>query len=173
MDIFGTMNTADRSLALLDTALRRRFEFVPLLPDASKLAVREIQTQAGAIDVPRMLARINERIEVLYDREHCIGHAYFIGLNDFASLKAVFQKKILPLLEEYFFEDWHKIRLVLGDNQKPEEHQFVRKLAQDLSALFGSEHELDGDTTRCRYSVQESAFNNPAAYIGIYNTPAA
>ena len=172
VDIFGTMNTADRSLALLDTALRRRFEFVPLLPDTGALAGLKV----GEIDVPGMLERINERIEVLYDCEHCIGHAYFMALNRDPSLEAlaaIFRNRILPLLEEYFFEDWHKIRLVLGDNQKPEEHQFVRKLAQDLSALFGSEHELDGDTTRRRYTVQESAFNNPAAYIGIYNTPAA
>lgn len=168
VDIIGTMNTADRSLALLDTALRRRFEFVPLLPDASTLAGLKV----GEIDVRQMLERINERIEVLYDREHCIGHAYFIGLKDFAALKTVFQKKILPLLEEYFFEDWHKIRLVLGDNQKPEENQFVRAERQDLSALFGSDHELDSDTTKRRYSVQESAFDNPAAYIGIYQ-PAA
>ena len=90
-----------------------------------------------------------------------------------------FSKKVrLSAFAGYGFRDelWKwgaATEFMLGDNQKPEEHQFVRKLAQDLSALFGSEHELDGDTTRCRYSVQESAFNNPAAYIGIYNTPAA
>ena len=172
VDIFGTMNTADRSLALLDTALRRRFEFVPLLPDASTL----VGLKVGDIDVPKMLERINERIEVLYDREHCIGHAYFMALKEdprLETLANIFRNRILPLLEEYFFEDWRKIRLVLGDNQKPEKTQFVREQEQDLSALFGSDHELDSDTTKRRYCVQEEAFNNPAAYIGIYDKPAA
>lgn len=171
VDIFGTMNTADRSLALLDTALRRRFEFVPLLPDTGTLAGLKV----GDIDVPKMLERINERIEVLYDREHCIGHAYFMALKEdprLETLADIFRKRILPLLEEYFFEDWHKIRLVLGDNQKPAENQFVRDEEQNLAELFGNDHGLDSYTTKRRYSVQESAFDNPAAYIGIYQ-PAA
>lgn len=171
VDIFGTMNTADRSLALLDTALRRRFEFVALLPDTGTLAGLKV----GDIDVPKMLERINERIEVLYDREHCIGHAYFMALKEdphLETLADIFRKRILPLLEEYFFEDWHKIRLVLGDNQKPAENQFVRDEEQNLAALFGNDHGLDSYTTKRRYSVQESAFDNPAAYIGIYQ-PAA
>ncbi len=174
VDIIGTMNTADRSLALLDTALRRRFEFVPLLPDASKLV--KLTTDAGVIDVPKMLERINERIEVLYDREHCIGHAYFIGLKDFAALKTAFQKKILPLLEEYFFEDWQKIRLVLGDNQKDEGFQFITKSGsheQDLKTLFGNNDHSLNYVAKHRYRVQEDAFMKPAAYIGIYGKPAA
>ena len=167
VDIFGTMNTADRSLALLDTALRRRFEFVPLLPDASKLAGLKV----GDIDVPKMLERINERIEVLYDREHCIGHAYFMALKEdprLETLADIFRKRILPLLEEYFFEDWHKICLVLGGKK----NLFVREEEQDLKTLFGNDHGLDSYTTKRRYSVQESAFDNPAAYIGIYQSAA-
>lgn len=169
--IIGTMNTADRSLALLDTALRRRFEFVPLLPDASKLV--KLTTDAGVIDVPKMLERINERIEVLYDREHCIGHAYFMALHDdprLETLANIFRKRILPLLEEYFFEDWQKIRLVLGDNQKPKALQFITESdspEQDLQRLFGNDHSLDYAAKR-RYRVQENAFDNPAAYLGIY-----
>lgn len=173
VDIFGTMNTADRSLALLDTALRRRFEFEELQPNASKLV--KLTTDAGVIDVPKMLERINERIEVLYDREHCIGHAYFMALKEdprLETLANIFRSRILPLLEEYFFEDWHKIRLVLGDNQKPAENQFVRDEEHNLAALFGNDHGLDSYTTKRRYCVQESAFDNPTAYIGIYQ-PAA
>lgn len=190
VDIIGTMNTADRSLALLDTALRRRFDFVPLLPDtraekvagdtgSAPLAGLVVTTDAGTIDVRRMLERINERIEALYDRDHCIGHAYLTGLaratdgpQRFVALATAFRQRIVPLLEEYFFEDWRKIRLVLGDNQKQDVLlQFVAESdahEQDLTALFGNDHGLDSYATKRRYSLRESAFDDPAAYIGIY-----
>jgi len=191
VDIFGTMNTADRSLALLDTALRRRFDFVPLLPDtraekdaddphSAPLAGLVVTTTNGAIDVRRMLERINERIEVLYDRDHCIGHAYLTALTDvndgesrFEKLADIFRNRIVPLLEEYFFEDWREIRLVLGDNQKPEAAQFITESdahEQDLSDLFGNNHGLDSYATKRRYQSQSSAFANPAAYLGIYQS---
>ncbi|WP_321889662.1 McrB family protein [Paraburkholderia bannensis] len=189
VDIIATMNTADRSLALLDTALRRRFDFVPLLPDtrserdaddphSAPLAGLVVTTANGAIDVRRMLERINERIEALYDRDHCIGHAYLTALADvddgharFEKLADIFHKRIVPLLEEYFFEDWRKIRLVLGDNQKPEVAQFITESdahEQDLSDLFGNDHGLDSYATKHRYESQLSAFALPAAYLGIY-----
>lgn len=191
VDIIGTMNTADRSLALLDTALRRRFDFVSLLPDtratkspdephSAPLAGLIVTTDAGEIDVRQMLERINDRIEALYDRDHCIGHAYFTSLRDvtdqavrFTKLAEIFQKQIIPLLEEYFFEDWRKIRLVLGDNQKSEDAQFITESnsqEQDLSTLFGSDHGLDSYTTKRRFQSQPSAYTNPAAYLGIYQT---
>jgi 5-methylcytosine-specific restriction enzyme B len=192
VDIIGTMNTADRSLALLDTALRRRFDFVPLMPDtraesspgepdSAPLAGLVVKTEAGVIDVRLMLERINDRIEALYDRDHCIGHAYFTGLvkvqNDadrFRALATIFRHRVLPLLEEYFFEDWRKIRLVLADNQKGDSKvQFIRETAdhaQDLTALFGGDHGLDSYATRQRYSLQDSAFAQPLAYIGIYQS---
>lgn len=184
VDIYGTMNTADRSLALLDTALRRRFEFVPLMPDSEPLADLVVTTRAGIIDVPRMLERINERIEALYDRDHCIGHAYFTGLREvgdgpdrFKELKDIFRNRIIPLLEEYFFEDWQKIRLVLGDNQKSDPAtQFIRESPdheQELSELFGADHGLDGYATKRRYSLQESALKQHLAYLGIYQTDSA
>ncbi|MDO9483885.1 MAG: AAA family ATPase [Hydrogenophaga sp.] len=191
VDIIGTMNTADRSLALLDTALRRRFDFVPLLPDtravkdvddphSAPLAGLAVATSVGAIDVRQMLERINERIEALYDRDHCIGHAYLTALanvNDgearFEKLTDIFRNRIVPLLEEYFFEDWRKIRLVLGDNQKPQAAQFITESdahEQDLSDLFGNNHGLDSYATKRRYQSQPSAFANPAAYLGIYQS---
>ncbi|MDD9210364.1 McrB family protein [Aeromonas dhakensis] len=191
VDIIGTMNTADRSLALLDTALRRRFDFVPLLPDtraeksaddphSAPLAGLQVITHKGTIDVRRMLERINERIESLYDRDHCIGHAYFTSLSEVADgstrfdmLADVFRKRIVPLLEEYFFEDWHKIRLVLGDNQKSDAEQFITESdahEQDLIELFGNDHGLDCYATKHRYQAQPSALVNPAAYIGIYQS---
>lgn len=183
VDIIGTMNTADRSLALLDTALRRRFEFVPLMPDTrdvdgAPLAGLRVGSGAMEIHVPKLLDAINQRIEVLYDRDHCIGHAYFTTLKDIASsedrftaLGQIFRGKVLPLLEEYFFEDWEKIRLVLADNQKRPEEQFIletNKGEGELNRLFGSGHSLDDFSTKPRFMPQEAAFGNPGAYLGIY-----
>lgn len=179
VDIFGTMNTADRSLALLDTALRRRFDFEPLFPDTraeGRLANLVVTDEGDKIDVRRMLECINKRIEVLYDRDHCIGHAYFMELKDvgdgeirFNKLADIFRKRIVPLLEEYFFEDWHKIRLVLGDNQKPEAHQFITESdEQELSSLFGNDNGLASYAIKRRYQLNPKAFDKPRAYIGIY-----
>ncbi|KIQ59177.1 McrB family protein [Pseudomonas fluorescens] len=185
IDIIGTMNTADRSLALLDTALRRRFEFVPVMPDArdepgAPLADLRVSMGEQLVDVPRMLDAINQRIEMLYDRDHCIGHAYFTPLahvpdgdERFVALQQVFSTRILPLLEEYFFEDWQKIRLVLADNQKSPAASFVvegQDQEDDLARLFGSDHGMDSYSTKRHYAVQEAAFSNPDAYIGIYLT---
>jgi len=185
VDIIGTMNTADRSLALLDTALRRRFEFVPVMPDArdepgAPLAGLRVSLGEQVIDVPRILDAINQRVEVLYDRDHCIGHAYFSvlaqvpdGDERFVALQQVFSTRILPLLEEYFFEDWQKIRLVLADNQKSPAACFVvegQDQEDELARLFGSDHGMDSYSTKRHYAVQDAAFSNPDAYIGIYKT---
>ena len=125
--IIGTMNTADRSIALMDTALRRRFEFVEMMPEYDTLN----ETIIEDINVGEMLKTINERIEYLYDRDHTIGHAYFINVSDLKTLANVFKNKILPLLQEYFYDDWEKIRLVLGDSQ------FIKE-KKPANALFKS-----------------------------------
>lgn len=118
--LIGTMNTADRSLAVVDTALRRRFDFVEMMPAPDKLHTKSIGVGADKIDLVQMLNAINARIEQLYDREHMIGHSFFMGLTDdstIADLALIFKNNILPLLEEYFFEDWDKIRKILGKAQ--------------------------------------------------------
>ncbi len=109
LHIVGTMNTTDRSIALLDLALRRRFEFKEMSPQLHLL--QDIEE----INVEKLISKINQRIEFLIDREHCIGHAYFIHCQSLRDLYQVFTGKIIPLLQEYFNNDWEKIRLIIGN----------------------------------------------------------
>ena len=109
--IIGTMNTADRSVEALDTALRRRFSFEEMMPDVSLLESKNIDS----INLKDVLSTINDRIEILIDRDHTIGHSYFMDLKNSEELKLVFKDKIVPLLQEYFYGDYGKIGLVLGD----------------------------------------------------------
>lgn len=163
--IIGTMNTADRSIATIDTALRRRFQFKEMMPDANVLNGIRVEN----ISVSDMLTRMNKRISVLYDREHTIGHAYFIPLRDnptIEKLAEIFENAIVPLLQEYFYEDYEKIRLVLGDNTKDsKEEQFIIAVDNDYNKLFGnSDIGFDDSVT---YEINRAAFDNIAAYRSI------
>ncbi len=166
--ILGTMNTADRSIALLDTALRRRFNFVEMMPDSGRLA--DIEVDGTDIDLAKMLQTMNDRIEFLLDREHTIGHAYFMG--DFQKnptldgLADIFRNKIVPLLQEYFFDDYSKIRLVLGDNAKPKGIQFVQEETNHASLFVGTPIDIDLD--KPTYRINLEAFGKAEAYTGIY-----
>ena len=118
LHVLGTMNTADRSIALLDTALRRRFVFEEMMPDPSH---PNLNANVDGVDCRRILSAMNRRIAVLLDREHQIGHTYFLGVDTLELLASTFRVRIMPLLQEYFYDDWEKIRAVLNDNG------FVRK----------------------------------------------
>jgi len=179
VDIIGAMNTADRSLALMDTALRRRFDFVEMMPDLSLLSGAKVK----GIELESLLEKLNNRIEALYDREHTLGHAFFMPVKNaldagdeeaaFKQLKIAFQKKIIPLLQEYFFDDWNKIRLVLADNQKQDDSlQFVIEKTDDLDTLFGNNHGLRRhDQQSTAYELEafdQEIWNMPQAYRSIY-----
>ncbi len=111
LHIIGTMNTADRSILPLDTALRRRFNHVEMMPNPDH---RLIANSVAGIDLRKMLKAINARISLLLDRERQIGHTYLFNVNDIESLAEKFRMAILPLLIEYFYDDWSKIQHVLG-----------------------------------------------------------
>ena len=113
LHVLGTMNTADRSIALLDTALRRRFVFEEMMPDPSH---SDIARDLDGIDCGKLLDGMNRRIAVLLDREHQIGHTYFLRVNTLAALASTFRNRIMPLLQEYFYDDWEKIQAVLNNN---------------------------------------------------------
>lgn len=160
--IIGTMNTADRSLSGLDIALRRRFTFVEMLPQPERLDNVVIYHEEGDIHVGNLLRVINQRIEVLLDRDHCLGHAYFMPLQaapTLQTLASIFKNQVLPLLQEYFFEDWQRINWVLNghypDNVTP---RFIcpPKESQSLEKLFGKE--VAAELTDRRWQFNEAAF---------------
>lgn len=163
LHLIGTMNTADRSLAGLDVALRRRFQFVAMPPDMR--ALKGIEVDGVAIDA--MVQGINDRIECLLGHEFQLGHAYFVGLRDqptLAALARIFRQQILPLLQEYFFEDWARIAWVLSDGaHKPDADRFLidrQAAAEDLS-------EQERYALKTLWSLNHGAFGRIGSYRGI------
>ena len=146
LDVYGTMNTADRSIALLDTALRRRFQFEELMPTPKAiLGTSDGQIpddEGGQIDLVRLLEVTNRRLTHLLHRDQTIGHAYLMKVRDFATLQRVLAREIVPLLQEYFYEDWHRVRLVLADHRAPVEAQIIRARRVAAKTLFGNVEEL-------------------------------
>ncbi len=160
--ILGTMNTADRSIALLDTALRRRFKFREMMPKPLHPGVNK---NVDKVDLSKLLKAMNERIAVLLDREHQIGHTYFLGVNTMEALAEAFQHGVMPLLQEYFYEDWEKIRAALDKNgfvvdRKPPEELVALGLADADQKIYDL---LPADNKR---------WKDPAEYQAIYDKTA-
>lgn len=150
LHVIGTMNTADRSIALLDYALRRRFHFRELIPNPNLLP------PVGGIDIGKALDRLNRRIEFLFDRDHQIGHAYFMECKTRAELESVMRGKVIPLLIEYFYGDWSKIWRVL----EPEggEGAFLRR--ERLAVPNANEDTEFEAEPGWRYTVREKFSDN-------------
>ena len=160
--LIGTMNTADRSLAGLDIALRRRFTFKEMLPQPQLLDAVVVE----GVNIGQLLRVMNQRIEVLLDREHCLGHAYFMPLlkeRSLLRLELIFRNQVLPLLQEYFFEDWQRIQWVFNDHRKPLDDRFVLRQKQDLSVLFGGKVPAQDQVWR----INGRAFARVSAYAGV------
>ena len=157
--IIGTMNTADRSIEALDTALRRRFSFREMPPKHELIGtvgnLKSTNGKLGDIDVVKILKTINNRIEKLIDKDHKIGHSYFLNISSTQDLKDTFREKVIPLLEEYFFGDFGKISLVLGSSfilkDSADEVKFANSndydpsIANDL--LERSVYEITGESS--------------------------
>lgn len=159
--IIGTMNTADRSITSLDTALRRRFEFVEMMPDVSKLSM-----DCEGINLQELLKAINTRIEYLLDREKTIGHAFFVSVENLEDLKKVFQNKIIPLLQEYFYNDYALINVVLNKNGMIFKDKKDDKYLQKIKNLYNVDNE------RNIYSIvsfDNEIWNKIEIYQAIYN----
>ncbi|MDK7374802.1 AAA family ATPase [Weeksella virosa] len=155
--LIGTMNTADRSVEALDTALRRRFSFIEMQPNSEVLSNSEYQD----VDLKQLLETINQRIEVLIDKDHQIGHAYFIGIQNLEDLKWVFKDKIIPLLEEYFYGDFGKIGLVLGG-------KFIYQ--EENTAKFPKNFSYENDFLEDKkvYRFTSSEYWDESTFISVY-----
>ena len=166
--LIGTLNSADRSVALMDTALRRRFRFVEMMPQPQVL--RQLKAdRVGELDVADMLEVINGRLTYLYDREHTIGHAFFTGLTGenatLEKLGYIFETAIFPLLQEYFYEDYEKIQLVLGDNAKScPELKFIRDDTVCAGNIFKGNASGIIDLSGKIYTINKSAFLDIDSY---------
>ena len=162
--ILGTMNTADRSIALIDTALRRRFKFIEMAPSFNLLNSVII----NGINICNMMERINERIEILYDRDHKIGHSFFMKLNNnstIGDLAEIFEYDIIPLLQEYFYNDWEKIAAILGDDfeRKDKTYNFINRI--EIKDDIVRKYDMDKIYT---YNLNKDAFEKAITYVKIY-----
>lgn len=166
LHIIGTMNTADRSIEALDTALRRRFTFVEMAPKPELISeVGKSKGEIDGIDLVKLLSTINERIEKLIDKDHQIGHSYFLDIASFDELKLAFKNKVIPLLEEYFYGDFGKIGLVLGDDFVVEKE----KKAFSFAAFKGVEKEISADLAERKvYCIADPAKWTEESFKNIY-----
>lgn len=162
LNLVATMNTADRSIAMMDLALRRRFHFQECPPEPHRIEPKMV----GEIDLPKLLQRINDRLEYLLDRDHAIGHALFMGVTSLADLQRVLAQQVIPLLQEYFFEDLEKVRLVLTGNGK--ESVFFKSRTLSPGELFPGAKQAVGTDARPTFMVGNPAEWSEAHIMALY-----
>ena len=153
--IIGTMNTADRSLVTLDTALRRRFFFIEMPPRTD-----DVSEDVDGIDVKKLMETLNRRIAALYDQDHQLGQAFFLNLKTMDDLNDAFVMKVIPQLQEYFHDDYEKIKLILSDAKTNKESEFIKE---------GDDRPAFKDTSLVvNRSYRVSAPDDPQKYIDLY-----
>jgi 5-methylcytosine-specific restriction protein B len=162
LDIYGTMNTADRSIALLDIALRRRFEFEEVPPN-----YKVLERRVEGVELARLLQAINDRLEFLADRDRLIGHAYFTRVASLEDLRKAFRLQVIPLLQEYFFDDWSRIALVLS--ARAGRSPFLRAETLRADDLFGGQSEV-GTQERVRYEMTAPSSWTSDSFRSLYES---
>ena len=176
--ILGTMNTADRSIALLDIALRRRFNFIEMPPKYNLLNSINIETigtesknteNTEIIDLKKLLEAINTRIEFLLDKDHLIGHSYFINIKSFEDLKEIFRNSIIPLLQEYFYDDFEKIREVLNIGDNNDSFIIKKEIPQNFSDTLKTRFQNKPVYLINETEIEDKGFNSHQNYTKIYN----
>jgi len=169
--IIGTMNTADKSITSLDIALRRRFNFKEFKPKYNLTEIQSVKHADGTIiDLNKVLEKINDRIEYLLDKDHLIGHSYFIKIDTWDDLCELFRDQIIPLLQEYFHNDYEKIAMVFKDhnNLKSDNEKFIIKENYSIEDLFGGETPFDDEKDRYKINpelVNKKYSNIPVAFF--------
>ena len=169
VDVIGTMNTADRSIALLDSALRRRFQFEELTPKPELLGSIN-DNQGDAIDLRQLLEVMNSRLSHLLHRDQTLGHSYFYHVKTFDELRHMFAREILPFLQEAFYDDWRQIRYVLADQTVAQELQLIRARKQDASVLFPKADPVEIGDAQVFEIIREDDIT-PDAIRKIYEPP--
>jgi len=162
LNIVATMNTADRSIAMMDVALRRRFRFQECPPEPDLIEPAYV----GKIHLPSLLQKINDRLEYLLDRDHAIGHALFMELHSLTDLQDVLAQRVIPLLQEYFFEDLEKVRLVLTGSTKESPFFSSRKLVP-LDLFPGARHSV-GTEVRISFAIGDPGTWSEAEIMALY-----
>ncbi|MFH1562654.1 MAG: AAA family ATPase [Nitrospirota bacterium] len=168
--IIGTMNTADKSIALLDVALRRRFTFLELMPEPEELEGVKVEIERSEINLKELLEKLNERIEILRDRDHQIGHSYFLKVKNaekdkkVETLRFVWFYEIVPLLQEYFYDDLGKLKVVIGK-------KFIEetKIDEDTKKKLGEYGEYYDSEQKVYRIKKEDEFNNDDDFINALN----
>jgi 5-methylcytosine-specific restriction protein B len=166
LNIVATMNTADRSIALMDVAMRRRFRWQECAPVPELIEPRAV----GAIDLPRLLQTVNDRLEYLLDRDHRIGHALFMGIDTLPELVVTLAERVIPLLQEYFYDDLERVRLALTGSMKTSPFFETRSLKP--SELFpGETHSVGGDA-RQTFTISDPSTWTEEHIVALYGSTA-